>query len=152
MTRLHEGQRRWVLLVAQLVYPLDPARAGAALLPILEQIDLPDMAFTQDSARAVARGERRLAIPDFAELEAALTAWWRENRPRMPVLMAPAVPPEPEIERCTPEQAAEILRKYGYGYLVDGARGPGDDGAPDRGAKPIDAVMLSALRANKVKK
>lgn len=153
MNRLQDGHRRWMLLVAQLVYPLDPARAGAALVPILEQIDLPDMAFTEDSARAVARADRRLAIPDFAELEGALTAWWRENRPRPPMLVAPVVSVVPEIQRCTPEQSAEILRKHGYGYLVDGVAAPAlDGGAVARGAKPLDAVMLSALRANQVKK
>lgn len=98
-------------LVAPL-YPADAAEAFRAYLPLLR--DLPPAAFNRDTLEEAARCARaRHGVPSYAELRAVLGTWCREHRPprrRLP-------PPDnsiPESERCTPEQAREILRRYGY--------------------------------------
>lgn len=97
-------RRQWCAMVAKLVYPVDPARCGAALvgyLPMLE--DLPNEAFGPGSIEAVAMAERRMAFPSFDEVAKPLRAWWRDNRPasqRFPALAPareePRTPPTPE--------------------------------------------------------
>lgn len=124
--RLPDFKRAWIIGLSQLSYPLDPPRCAKALGPVVAQIDLPDGAYTADSARHVARSKRRLAIPDFEEVEAALREWWADEeagRHRVARYREPLPAPdfEPARERCTPEQAREsIARNWPNGSSPSG--------------------------------
>jgi hypothetical protein len=105
----------WMASLAPLVSPVFPKEVAAALreyLPLLR--DVPGQAFNRDTLEEAARcAKGRHGVPTYAELRAVLAAWCREHRPVRPALPRPrdAVPEE---ERCTPEQAAEILRRHGW--------------------------------------
>lgn len=75
----------WAALLAKMVSPMDPERAGSAISKMLPMLTLPDHAFTLESARAVCATGRVLAageyapmtrVPTFGELETALGRWW----------------------------------------------------------------------------
>ena len=68
-------------MLSGLLYPTDPPRCAKALSPIVAQLLVPDWAYTPASARHVARASRRLAIPDYDEIEKAMGEWWRDHRP-----------------------------------------------------------------------
>ena len=110
-------RRQWCAMVAKLVYPVDPARCGAALvgyLPLLR--DLPDEAFNAHSVEAVALADRRMAFPSYDEVAKPLRAWWRDNRPaeqRFPALTRareePRRPPTPEEVAYVEARVKEAL-------------------------------------------
>ena len=75
-------------MLAKLVCPSDSAGAArslAAYLPMLANI--PDGAFTLQSLEAVARDVHR--TPSYAELRAAIVAWWELHKPPQPALAGP---------------------------------------------------------------
>ncbi|MDE2472933.1 MAG: hypothetical protein KGL35_30530 [Bradyrhizobium sp.] len=88
----------------------------AAFADQLEQ-DFPPAAFTRESLHHVASEAR--FWPSYAELRTWLSAWWRDNRPALQALPAPETDLPPD-QRCTPEQAAEILEKYGWSRSPSG--------------------------------
>ena len=100
----HAGsaQRRWMAELAALTYPQDPATATKALMVYLPPLvaDFPPSAWCNASMLAVAQAKRRMAIPGYDEVHAALSVWWRENRPYPVALPAPCEP-----ERTPPTQA-----------------------------------------------
>lgn len=80
MTEVSQQRRQWVAMLAKLVAPMDAtaaAKALAGMLPLL--VSLPDAAFTMRSLEAIAADMKR--TPTYAELRAALLAWWAANRP-----------------------------------------------------------------------
>jgi hypothetical protein len=99
----HPGldRRGWCAKVGTLCAPglADKASASIALyLPDLEHF--PDACFTAESARAVSRHPRKMAVPSFDEVEAALrqfrsTYVWEPPRP---ALAAPQAGREPPTE------------------------------------------------------
>ena len=78
-------------------------------------------------------------MPTYAELRGVLDAWLREHRP-----VRAALPPPcnvvPESERCTPEQAAEVLRRHG----CDGRR-LAERGTMERGPVPVSLLTAAQL-------
>lgn len=109
-------RRLWCASVAKLVYPVDPARCGKALvdyLPLLR--DLPDEAFNPVSAEAVAMADRRMAFPSYDEVAKPLRAWWRDHKPaaeRFPALAhtwEERRPPTPEEIAYAEARTAEAL-------------------------------------------
>ncbi len=105
----------WLASLAPLVMPLFPADAAEAMrayLPLLDNV--PAEAFNRDTLEAAARCARgRHGVPTYAELRAVLASWCHDHRPVRQALPKPR-DTVPESERCTPEQAAEILRRHGW--------------------------------------
>lgn len=115
---MNENHRRqWCAMVANLVYPFDPARCGAALVSYLPMLhDLPDEAFNAHSVEAVALADRRMTFPSYDEVAKPLRAWWRDNRPasqRFPALTRareePRRPPTPDEIAYAEARTAEAL-------------------------------------------
>lgn len=89
---------KWAVMLGNCVSPSFAADAIEAISDMLPLLDFPEAAFTEESLKAVARHKRRQAIPSFDEIETALSAWWKENKPRQLLLGiddAPALP-EPD--------------------------------------------------------
>ena len=79
---MSDHRTSWCAIVAALVYPIDPPRAGKAMtayLPLLAR--LPDEAFCARSAEIVALAPRRMAIPSYDEVANPLFGYWRDHRP-----------------------------------------------------------------------
>lgn len=132
MTDSEIRRRKWCAVVAKLVAPMESERAGAALTPMLPSLaDLPDAAFTDESARLVCSEGRVIRpslkantpdghdlpaqygpfsrVPTYGELRAALQRIMATHRTALG-LPAPAPPkalPSPAIgaREWTPEAA-----------------------------------------------
>ena len=135
------SREAWLASLAPLVSPGYPAEAAAALhlyLRVLDDVALE--AFNRDTLEQAARCARgRHPVPTYAELRGVLDAWLREHRP-----VRAALPPPcnvvPESERCTPEQAAEVLRRHG----CDGRRFA-ERGTMERGPVPVSLLTAAQL-------
>lgn len=80
---------QWAITLGGIVSPSFPDEAIEAIKDMLPLLEFPDAAFTTESLKAVARSGRQQAIPSFDELERALSAWWRANRPTVRVVPGP---------------------------------------------------------------
>ena len=93
-----QPRRQWIAMLAKLTSPMESTTAGqafAAYLPLLQ--DFPDAAFTPASVDHVAA--QCHGVPTYADVRAALGAWWRHNRPPEPALPPPvAATPPPRTE------------------------------------------------------
>ncbi len=129
--RVAPEAQTWLASLAPLVSPLFPADAAEAFrgyLPLLAA--LPPAAFNRETLEDAACCARaRHGVPSYAELRAVLATWCSEHRPVVPALPKPR-DIVPKDERCTPEQAAEILRKYGYVAPSTGAMWPVAQASP----------------------
>lgn len=138
-------RQEWLAMLAKLVSPADPVKAGNALLayrPFLA--DVPDQAFTSASLEHVAMQPRRLHIPDLSEVKGPLNQWWRDNRPRPALLAAPERPVEREADSLTPEQRKAI--QDGFRTLLAGMA-PAEPKGPHTRAHVIHPEVLAKLRA-----
>ena len=87
-----DNRRKWCVMLAKLVRPMDPEAAASALidmLPLLESV--PDECFCRRSLQHVASVCRRM--PTFGELQDALADWWRDNRHEFAPKALPAPAP-----------------------------------------------------------
>jgi len=73
-------KERFILALAKLVQPDDAGGAYEAMQPMLRLLNFPDRVWKARSALdAVATRKRRTIVPAYADIQAALTAWVREN-------------------------------------------------------------------------
>jgi hypothetical protein len=87
--------------------PLADAKVKIASLATALVEIYPPAAFTRQSLLAVAKNCK--FFPSFAELCAALTPWWNENRPVLPALPAPYEHiPTPPRERATTQELESV--------------------------------------------
>lgn len=102
-------REKWLVLLAKLVTPHDPVRAAEAMLVYLPWLmPLPPEAFCRASLEAVALAERRLMIPDLAEVLHPLRKWWAENKPPAARLVLPSAP---EPRRVSEEERAAVAEQ-----------------------------------------
>lgn len=109
------SRRQWCGMVGLLCAPTLADDATAALIRMLPALNhFPDYLFTEDTAKAVASAERRLACPAWDEISKVLNAYRKEfiHEPRQ-ALPAPAPPPgrEPPTEDEL-QAVSEILASW----------------------------------------
>lgn len=104
------NRRQWCALVATLCAPgmVESASASlAAMLPALQHF--PEYLFTEETAKAVAMGPRKLACPAWDEITRALNAYRREFVYEPPRRSLPA-PSQPEREPPTDSEIEAVSR------------------------------------------
>ena len=113
-------RQMWAAVVAKLVAPAEPERAGKAIGGMLPMLSgYPDEAFSMQSAQWVCTQGRVLAdgttapmnrVPTYGEIDVALGKWWRKQREIAAVQAAPrarqALPAPPPVPRDEAAQAA----------------------------------------------
>ena len=92
MTRINYAQivGGWLTDLANLCAggtPISDAKAKIAAMTAVISEDFPPEAFNRQSLVAVSK--RCKFFPSYAELNEALTEWWRENRPALKALTGP---------------------------------------------------------------
>ncbi len=143
-SRTRAAAATWLASLAPLVSPLFPAQTAEALrdyMPLLE--DVAAEAFNRETLeQAACCAGAANGMPRYAELRAVLAAWCREHRPVRRALPRPEGV-VPESERCTPAQAAAILRRHGFAP----SHPPSPQPAPPQHPPPPAALPPDALPA-----
>lgn len=76
-----DPRRQWCAVLAKLVSPMDAHRAAAAFVDMLPMLSADERYYTPDTAKRVAKAERKTSIPTFGDIEAVFAEIYRERLP-----------------------------------------------------------------------
>ena len=105
---------QWCAMLAKLVSPMEPERAAKAFVDMLPLLPGDDDLYTRSALERAAKIERKTAVPGFADVDAALSAEWRERLPvrlRMGGDYFPTLPAPNSPDQRTPEEIAHVQAK-----------------------------------------